>query len=266
LLFRSYLRVCCYPLVLYCCYTWKSFEPLSERFEAFVVRIDVILHIFSLFSTSLHGITIQTLLFPHPPYEEKELLKLIADGDHSAFQHLFHSHYTQLAFFARTIVGDLPTAEDLVQDAFVRLWEKRQTIRDQGNLRSFLYTIVRNVCLDFLRRLNNRTAKQEEFAYLIEHDSAFLEVAVLQEELLRLVMSEVEMLPEKYNRVIRMIFIEGLSYEEISQQLDLSEAAVRKQKERALKLLNNAVLNRTGLPLLLISAQLFFLADLVTKR
>ena len=221
---------------------------------------------FSLFSTSLHQITRQTPLFPHPPYEEKELLKLIADGDHAAFQRLFHAHYTPLAFFARSIVGDLSTAEDLVQDAFVRLWEKRHTLRNQGNLRSFLYTIVKNVCVDFLRKLNNRTAKQEEFAYLAGHNSAFLEAGVLQEELLRLVMSEMEMLPEKYRRVIRMIFIEGLSYEQISQQLDLSEAAVRKQKERALKLLNNAVLSRTGLPVLLISAQLFFLADFVTKR
>ncbi len=191
---------------------------------------------------------------------------LIANGDHSAFQRLFHIHYTPLAFFARTIVGDLATAEDLVQDAFVRLWEKRDTLRDQGNLRSFLYTIVRNVCLDFLRRLNNRTAKQEEFAYLIEHDSAFLEASVMQEELLQIVMSEIELLPPKYSRIIRLIFIEGLSYQEISRLLDLSEPAVRKQKERALKLLNNAVLNRTSLPVLLISIQLFFLADFVTKR
>lgn len=205
-------------------------------------------------------------MFPNQPYQETALLKRIADGDHAAFQTFFHLHYTGLAFFAQTIVGEMTDAEDLVQDAFVRLWEKRDTLKEQGNLRSFLYTVVKNACLDFLRRAAHRSARQEEFIYLVEKDGAFLESAVLKEELLQLVLVEIEALPEKYRRVIELIFLEGASYKEISARLEIPEPAIRKQKERALKMLNQAVLKRTDLPIVLITAQLFFLSDFVTSR
>lgn len=156
-------------------------------------------------------------------------------------------------------------AEDLVQDAFYRLWLKRETFRARGRLSSLLYTIVRHACLDYLRKLKSTTNHQETLLYLAEQESHLVENEVLQEELLRLIIQEIDALPAKYGTIVKMIYVEGLSYAEMSRQLNIPEATIRKQKERALKLLNNALLTRNDLPLWAIYAQFIFLSAFVTK-
>ncbi len=199
------------------------------------------------------------------PYEERGVLLRIAEGDHVAYRQFFDANYAGLTFFAHSIIGNMTDAEDIVQEAFFRLWMKRQTLHSKGNLRSFLYTMIRNACFDYIRRLQTRSARQEEIQYLAMQDKHFLEATVLYEELLQLLVKEIDALPEKYRAVVTLIFIEGLSYAEISNRLNLPEATVRKQKERALRLLNQAILSRNDLPSWVVVAHLIFLAEFVTK-
>lgn len=198
-------------------------------------------------------------------YDDKDLLPRIAEGDRDAYRQFFDGHYTALVFFAHSFTGNITDAEDIVQEVFLKLWTKREALRAQGNLRAFCYTMVKNASLDYIRRQDTRTARQEEIAYLAEQDAQFLETAVLYEELLQLLIKEIDTLPEKYRTVITMIFIDGLSYAEIGNRLQLPEATVRKQKERGLHLLKHALFTRNQLPAWLITTHLIFLASAVTK-
>jgi RNA polymerase sigma-70 factor (family 1) len=183
-------------------------------------------------------------------YNGNELLLRISQGDRSAFRQLFELYYSPLCHFAHAILLDMEGAEDLTQELFSRLWEKKKTLTTVENIKPFLYTAARNACLNQLKKSKRTTARQQEMLYLAEHDDSFLESRIIKEELLLLIMQEIEALSPKYRDIVRMIFIEGLSYPEIADRLSIPLATLRKQKERAIQQLQTALLKKNLLTLI----------------
>jgi hypothetical protein len=96
-------------------------------------------------------------------------------GEELGFNYFFHLYFKPLVHFAYSIVNSLQAAEDVVEDSFIKLWEKREAIEAPG-LKSYLYASVRNGCIDLLRRndhhevyLNNIAEKPEQIAIDISH-------------------------------------------------------------------------------------------------
>jgi RNA polymerase sigma-70 factor (family 1) len=183
-------------------------------------------------------------------YNGNELLLRISQGDKPAFRQLFDLYYSPLCHFANAILLDMEEAEDLTQELFSRLWEKKKTLATVENIKPFLYTAARNACLNHLKKSKRTTARQQEMLYLAENDDTFLESRIIKEELLLLIMQEIEALSPKYRDLVRMIFIEGLSYPEIADRLSIPLATLRKQKERAIQQLQTALLKRNLLTLI----------------
>lgn len=177
-------------------------------------------------------------------YIEHEVLSGVSQGDRHAFQRLFEHYYPAVCHFVNTIILDMEEAEDLSQELFCRLWDKRSTLTTISNFRSFLYTAARNACLNHLKKSKRMSARQQEMLYLAEHDDSFLESRIVKEELLLLIMQEIEALSPKYRSLVTMIFIEGLNYNEIAERLSIPMATIRKQKERAIQQLQTALLKR----------------------
>ena len=75
-------------------------------------------------------------------------------GDLKAFEMLYNKQYKSLCHFAQRFVFDLDTAREIVQDVFVRIWERRTSLPVKISLETYLYTSVRNKCLDYLKHLN----------------------------------------------------------------------------------------------------------------
>jgi RNA polymerase sigma-70 factor (ECF subfamily) len=177
-------------------------------------------------------------------YIEHAILSGVSQGDRAAFQRLFEHYYPTVCHFANSIILDMQEAEDLTQELFCRLWDKRTTLSSIGNFQSFLYTAARNACLNHLKKSKRISARQQEMLYLAENDDSFLESRIVKEELLLLIMQEIEALSPKYRSLVTMIFIEGLNYNEIAERLSIPLATIRKQKERAIQQLQTALLKR----------------------
>ena len=162
-------------------------------------------------------------------------------GDDKAFAFFFRQYYTSLCFFANSILHNEDEAKDLVQDCFIKLWDSQTYNERFETVKSFLYTAVRNKCLDVLRK--RKVIKKAEL-HLIKNTEAdfeyFDEIAFA--EMVRQVFERIEELPPNTQKIFKLRYLDGKKYGEIANEINSTPEAVRKQKTRALKILREKFL------------------------
>ena len=132
---------------------------------------------------------------------------------------------------------DQELAEDLVQDCFVKLWEKKPMIKHPNALRSYLYVMVKNECLNFIKLKLKRQTREDNTTALNEiSEPAVLDMIIIAETNHE-VFQAISSLPPKMQRVFRMSYIEGKKNKEIAKELNLSIDTIKHHKSRALILL-----------------------------
>lgn len=152
------------------------------------------------------------------------------------FETLFSYNFRPLCLFALHYLDDVDASEDVVQECFMKLWEKLEQGTEVSNRRAYLYTTVRNRCLDILRSkgLQTESLKPHDTYGIIDEDEA--EDRSQAEARL---WTALDSLPEKCRQVFIMSKRDGLKYEEIAEELDLSVNTVRNQISKALKILKD---------------------------
>ena len=156
----------------------------------------------------------------------------------ASFDDLFKYNYRPLCLYALHYVQDVDLAEDIVQDSYASLWEKLQEGDHVLNLKSYLYMMVRNRCLDHLRKkgLPTESLKPYDTYGIIDDDDA-QERSQTEARL----WTAIDSLPEKCREVFIMSKRDGLKYEEIAEELGLSVNTVRNQISKALKVLKEGI-------------------------
>ncbi len=167
------------------------------------------------------------------------LVRRLRADDPEALRELMDAHWSPLVGFAHRIVSGAGDPEDVVQTAFVRLWSRRHHLDEAGSLRSFLYTIVRNACLDELRKQARRDEAQRRATPPPSPRTPYEDVQGA--ELQRLAAAAVARLPERRQEVFRLVREEGLSYQEIAEILDLSLQTVANHMSLAMADLRTAL-------------------------
>ena len=163
--------------------------------------------------------------------QEEDIIGRFARGEERAFRVLYERHSVGLRYFAAKYLDDDAAVEDVLQDAFVELWEKRTDFRDETAVKGWLYQAVRNDCLNLKRHRRVRTEYAERVAEEGEPAASFLgkmlEAGVF--EALREVFEE---LPPACKEVYRLS-LEGKSHEEIARRLNITVNTVKKHKNNA---------------------------------
>ena len=150
-------------------------------------------------------------------------------------ERLFAQLYRPLCLYALHYLGDVPRAEDQVQEAFVSLWQEPQM---PANPRAWLYAVVRNRCISVLRQA--RSQRRDDIVPLEEIAPRDAERLISDEEAIRDSEQEarlweaVRRLPERRREILLMAKRDGMSYRAIAAELGLSEQTVRNQISRAL--------------------------------
>jgi|WetSurSiteA1Bulk_404760.scaffolds.fasta_scaffold00348_6 RNA polymerase sigma-70 factor, ECF subfamily len=175
------------------------------------------------------------------------LVNAIQKGDYQAFKMLFDSYYTGLCRFARGYVGSVETAEDLVSDLFVKIWEQPQIMAATISLKGYLYRSVYNSCINYLTRTRRRfenldTETMNNLNALMPQSfddvpSMVLQLAELDDEIEK----AIGQLPAECGKIFIMSRKEELSHREIAQKLNISENTVKVQIYRALSKLREAL-------------------------
>jgi len=163
----------------------------------------------------------------------------LRSDDPDALRQLMDAYWAPLVGFAHRFLAGAGDAEDVVQNAFVRLWSRRRELQEAGSLRSLLYTIARNGCLDELRKRNRREKAQESAIPPPSPKTPYEDVQGA--ELQRLAASAVARLPERRREVFRLAREEGLSYQEIAEVMDLSPQTIANHMSLAMADLRTAL-------------------------
>lgn len=158
-------------------------------------------------------------------------------GEERGFSFFFKEFYAALCYFSYNIIKDKAAAEDIAEEAFIKLWERHSSFQNAANIKSFLYTIVRNASIDWLRQQKKRLAHSKEIIYLAEETESFIQQQIIEAETYREVVASLKILPPKCRQIFRMFYFEGKDYSQIAHELNLSINTIRVQKARALALL-----------------------------
>jgi RNA polymerase sigma-70 factor (ECF subfamily) len=166
---------------------------------------------------------------------DTEIIGRIREGDVGQFESLFRSSYVSLVRYAKTLIKDQDTAEEIVQDLFFRLWQDKEKIKIESSLNGYLFRSVHNKCLHYIEhnRVVERHAEEMSYRQAVSHEnpSDILQYKELQARIARIL----EKLPERCGKIFCMSRFEGLKYIEIAEKLSVSVKTVESNMGRALK-------------------------------
>ena len=162
------------------------------------------------------------------------LVRRLQDGDEYAFAFFLDTYGKSLYFYCNSILKNSTFSEDIVQESFVTLWERRQDFMSLLPIRVFLYQTARNKCLDLLK--HEQVVHKHEAALIQELSEDSLDEKMIEEEVLGEIYRAIDELPPECRRVFRL-GLEGLSNQEIADSLSISINTVRTQKQRAMAVL-----------------------------
>lgn len=146
---------------------------------------------------------------------------------------------------AYRIVGDADTAKDMVQEAYVSMWNKRDSLDELENIESFAVKVVKNRCMDYLRTQHIHCDITDEERNLVDVEASVSD-SFEQGETLSRVMQMMNNLPERQRQVLLMRSVQDLSLEEIGQATGLSDVNVRTLLSRARKRLKEMYIMETN--------------------
>ena len=165
---------------------------------------------------------------------DKTVLKEFSRGSESAFRELFSMYYSKVLTFVGAIVKDDDVARNITQEAFIKVWERREAFSpEDGSITSFsgyLYVIARNAALNHLRRGRETLRLEDIYADSVSQEQEYL--AREQELIIRLVVCR---MPEKRRRVFEMSRFESIDNETIAATLGISKKTVENHISSALK-------------------------------
>lgn len=154
-----------------------------------------------------------------------------------SFETLFSRSYAGLVYFSFQITGDKQEAEDIVQDAFVSYWNRRDEVaKDLPAIKGFLYATVRNACLN-LHKHQKVIRKFQDQLPADPVEDRIMENEIIRAEVLSEIYNAIESLPPGCRQISRMSYLDGKKNNEIAEELGVSVNTVKTQKQRAMQLL-----------------------------
>lgn len=150
-------------------------------------------------------------------------------GDEAAFDCLFREYFTSLTYYATHFISDATCAEDVVQDCFVLLWQRRDRLSHITAIKSYLYTTVRNQSLKHLQK-----QQRQQTLHIAPTEVSSIEESLVAADTARELYQLIANLSPALQQIIRLYYLEGKSNQEIATQLHIEPDTVIRQRLRAI--------------------------------
>lgn len=149
------------------------------------------------------------------------------------FRYLFKNYYKSLVYFAMCYVENREVGEDIVQEFFTQLWENKTEYLSYNSFRTFLYTSIRNACLNYLKH-RNVEQKYVSYSLLNQEVDDDMDLKIMQEEIYRVLFQHVEELPQRRKEIFKF-YLQGKTNEEIATLLNVSSETVKTAKKESVR-------------------------------
>ena len=168
---------------------------------------------------------------------EQQYWQQISHGDKKAFEQMFNTYYQSLCNYACSMLKDIDEAEEVVQNTFFNIWNKREALQISSSFKSYVYRAVHNDCLNKIKHGKVKAVYAAD--YKSSMGGGFDDSAKVLEskELNRQINDAISSLPEQCGIVFKLSRFENLKYSEIAEHLDISVKTVENHMGKALKIL-----------------------------
>jgi len=181
--------------------------------------------------------------------EDEKIIKKAVQGDPDAYEKLVNKYREPLHYHVKKMVRDKEQVEDLVQEVFIKAIDNLASYNSNYAFSTWIYRIATNHTIDYLRKRKLQTlsinepvqTNDGEMSVQIPDQNYETDRNIIREQRKKIIQHEIENLPEKYREVIRMRHMEEMSYQEISDQLELPLGTVKAHIFRARELLYKAL-------------------------
>ncbi|MBD1394734.1 RNA polymerase sigma factor [Mucilaginibacter glaciei] len=187
---------------------------------------------------------------------EKELLLQVARGDEHAFSLLFNTYHHHLGTHIFRITDSLELAEEVVQDAFLKIWLNRETLTSVNNFKAYLFVVSKNHALNCLRKLAKERIVQKsiENIELISNTPEVIE----NNDYYNLLDEAIDHLPPQQQKVYLLSRHDRLKYDEIASKMGISRETVKKYLQVATHSITNFVQANHNAAVIILVAGIFF--------
>ncbi|MEQ6118399.1 RNA polymerase sigma-70 factor [Reichenbachiella sp. MALMAid0571] len=175
------------------------------------------------------------MLRKHHDDSAKDIVSDFRAGHVAAFESIFHKLYARLCSFSLSYTRDNAATEEIVGDSFLIVWNKREQFKDINGLKSYLYTTVKNASLDYLKK----SGEAIPIDINTPDSTKNMEFRMIEEETHSMLYSALDSLPAKCRRVFELSCLDGVKYQDIADEMQISLNTVKSQRARAIQLLKD---------------------------
>ncbi len=180
-----------------------------------------------------------------PVLNVKELVTATRAGDLDAYTALYDTYHGFLFHFSLKFLKSRGLAEEVVHDVFLKIWEERNRLDPDRNIKAYLATICKNHILNLLKRANREAAVMDEIRQSLSHSCNDVEEAIFASELQETVNQVVGQLPTQRQKIFRMYRFQDMNLDEIAKQLHISKGTVKDHMAKANRFVRHSLQART---------------------
>lgn len=185
-------------------------------------------------------------------YDEKVLIAQMAKGNELAFKQIFDAYRPRVYSLALKMLTSNELAEEVVQEVFIKIWEKRDTLHQIANFKGYLYQMARNRVFDEFKRISREAIREESVDENIPEPSGNTDHLLRQKQLDSLLEKTLNKLPKQQQYIFKLSREQGLTYKEIAEIVGLSPLTVKTHMKNTLAFLRNHLSGHIELHLLLL--------------
>jgi RNA polymerase sigma-70 factor (ECF subfamily) len=190
---------------------------------------------------------------------EKQLLLKVASGDEQAYRQLFHLHWDNIYNVALALTKSVELAEDMVQDIFLKIWQKRTQFVGIERFEDYLFIMARNHIYTELKKRSREDNFRDQIRDYFETSQNNADISLLTKETQEMIAKAVDQLTPQQQLIYGLSRDQGLSHEEIAEKLNISRNTVRNHIVQSLKTIRGYLQEHTnGWLLVLCLLKIFF--------
>lgn len=180
-------------------------------------------------------------------HNEQLLLQKIAESDEASFAEIYEVYSDPLNQFVLKYVKSKELSNDIIQEVFIRIWEHRDELPAIESFKAYLFTIARNLTLNFLKRASKENTVKAEIARNYKSVFCITEDRLLSDQYKQFIEEVLQSLPPQTRTVFRLCREEEKSYDEVAACLGISRNAVKKHIVRSHKFFKEQLLDHPDL-------------------
>lgn len=190
--------------------------------------------------------------------ENIDLLVKLRNGDPSAFAEIYNQYRSKILVYACSLCKSTDYAEEIVQEVFIKIWQKREQINTDLHFGAYIKKITLNHVLNYLKKVAREKVLQQELFNYIDVLRNSTEENLFEKELLKTYDDAIGHLPPQKKLIYAMSRTEDLSHEEIAEKLNISKNTVKNHMVEATRFIRNYVSKNDSVICFLIAASNYF--------